>query len=99
MMAGIMINRQAICVGHDFDGMTLEYFWNFLLQEYIPAYEYELTEDEIIQIKDGIENKKDHIFIMETDQDSGKKRLKVSFAYVKPFFIFLDRPKYEFDGL
>lgn len=51
MMAGIMINRQAICIGHDFEGMTLNYFWNFLLQEYIPAYECELSEDEIIQIK------------------------------------------------
>lgn len=99
MMAGIMINRQAICIGHDFNGMTLEYFWNFLLQEYIPAYEYELTEDEIIQIKDGIENKKDYIYVTEKAPVSGKKRLKCSFIYAKPFFIFSDRPKYEFDGL
>ncbi len=99
MMSGIMINRQAICVGHDFDGMTLEYFWNFLLTEYIPAYKDELSNKEIAQIKDGIKNKKDHIFVIGTDQDSGKKRLKVSFAYVKPYFIFSNRPKYEFDGL
>lgn len=99
MMAGIMINRQAVCIGHDFEGMTLNYFWNFLLQEYIPAHECELSEDEIIQIKDEIENKKDHIYIIETDPVSGKKRLKWSFIYAKSFFMFSNRSKYEFNGL
>lgn len=93
MMAGIMINRKAVCMGHDFDGMTLEYFWNFLLQEYIPAYKCELTENEIIQIKDGIENKKDHIYVTKTDLVSEKKRLKWCFIYAKPFFYVFKQTK------
>ena len=44
-MAAIAIDRHVVCMEHDFNGMTLEYFWNFLLNEYIPAYRDELSEE------------------------------------------------------
>lgn len=47
MMAAIAIDRHVVCMEHDFNGMTLEYFWNFLLNEYIPAYRDELSEEDI----------------------------------------------------
>ena len=46
MMAAISIDRHVVCMEHDFNGMTLEYFWNFLLNEYIPAYRDELSEED-----------------------------------------------------
>lgn len=52
MMSAIRIDRRAVCAGHDFEGMTLEYFWNFLLTEYIPAFADELSEEEIRQIRE-----------------------------------------------
>ena len=54
MMSAICIDRRAVCAGHDFEGMTLEYFWNFLLTEYIPSFADELSEEEIRQIHQGI---------------------------------------------
>ena len=45
MMAAIAIDRHVVCMEHDFNGMTLEYFWNFLLNEYIQAYRDELCKD------------------------------------------------------
>lgn len=62
MMAAICIDRWAVCVGHDFDGMTLEYFWDFLQTEYIPAFSDELSKEEIQQIYEGIKNEQSHIF-------------------------------------
>lgn len=50
MMAAISIDRHVVCMEHDFNGMTLEYFWNFLLNEYIPAYRDELSDEDISNI-------------------------------------------------
>ena len=64
MMAAISIDRHVVCMEHDFNGMTLEYFWNFLLNEYIPAYRDELSEEDISQIHKGIREKKDPVCII-----------------------------------
>lgn len=99
MMSAIVIDRKVACAEHDFHGMTLEYFWQFLLNEYIPAYKEELTDNEIRQIHEGIRNKKDHIYIGEIiNPKNGKKRFSHSFVYANPFLFFGDEPKYEFDG-
>lgn len=99
MMAAIVIDRRVACAEHDFNGMTLDYFWNFLLNEYIPAYKEELTDGEIQQIHKGIEDKKDHIYIGEAiNPKNGKRRFAHSFVYAKPFMFFGEELKYEFNG-
>ena len=99
MMAAISIDRHVVCMEHDFNGMTLEYFWNFLLNEYIPAYRDELSEEDILQIQKGIEEKKDHIYTCEiTNPETGRKRFCHSFVYANPYISFGRQPKYEFDG-
>ena len=99
MMAAIAIDRHVVCMEHDFNGMTLEYFWNFLLNEYIPAYRDELSEEDISQIQKGIEEKKDHIYTCElTNPETGRKRFGHSFVYANPYIPFGGHPKYEFDG-
>lgn len=99
MMAAISIDRHVVCAEHDFNGMTLEYFWNFLLNEYIPAYRDELTDEDIQQIHKGIEEKKDHIYVSEiVNPKNGKRRFKHSFVYANPFMFWGEHPKYEFDG-
>lgn len=98
-MAAISIDRRVVCMEHDFNGMTLEYFWNFLLNEYIPVYRDELSEEDILQIHKGIEEKKDHIYTCEiTNPKTGRKRFCHSFVYVNPYIPFGGQPKYEFDG-
>lgn len=99
MMSAIVIDRKVVCAEHDFNGMTLEYFWNFLLNEYIQAYREELTDSEIQQIHNGIESKKDHIYIGEImNPKNNKRRFSHSFVYASPFLFFGESPKYEFDG-
>ena len=98
MMAAIAIDRHVVCMEHDFNGMTLEYFWNFLLNEYIPAYRDELSEEDISQIHKGIEEKKDHIYTCEINPETGRKRFGHSFVYANPYIPFGGHPKYEFDG-
>ena len=99
MMAAISIDRHVVCMEHDFNGMTLEYFWNFLLNEYIPAYRDELSEEDILQIHKGIEEKKDHIYTFEIiNTETGIKKLGHSFVYANPYFSFGRQPKYEFGG-
>lgn len=99
MMSAICIDRRVVCAGHDFEGMTLEYFWNFLLTEYIPAFADELSEEEIRQIHQGIENKQSHIFIGDiVNPQTGRHRFSHSFVYANPFFFFSKHPEYVFDG-
>ena len=99
MMAAIAIDRHVVCMEHDFNGMTLECFWNFLLNEYIPAYRDELSEEDILQIQKGIEEKKDHIYTFEiTNPETGRKRFRHSFVYANPCICFGRQSKYEFDG-
>lgn len=47
MMAAIIVDGKPVCLKHDFEGMTLEYFWDFITNEFIPAYKNELSADEI----------------------------------------------------
>lgn len=68
MMAGIVIDNKVVCREHDFNGMNLDYFLGFLLNEYIPAFRYELSNEEIEQIYQGVKDKKDHIFIGTSEQ-------------------------------
>ena len=98
MMAAISIDRHVVCMEHDFNGMTLEYFWNFLLNEYIPAYRDELSEEDISQIHKGIEEKKDHIYTCEINPETGRKKFGHSFVYANPCILFGRQLKYEFDG-
>lgn len=89
MMSAIVIDRKVVCAEYDFNGMTLDYFWSFLLNEYIPAYQDELTVEEIKQIYQGIEEKKDHIHIGEIiNPKTEKKRFSHSFVYACPFLFF-----------
>ena len=100
MMAAISIDRHVVCMEHDFKGMTLEYFFFFLLNEYIPAYKDELSDADIEQIHKGIKEKKDHIYTCEiTNPETGKKRFNHSFVYANPYIPFGGHPKYEFNGL
>lgn len=99
MMAGISIDRHVVCMEQDFKGMTLEYFWDFLMNEYIPAHKDELTQDEINQILKGIAEKKDHIYISEVvNPKTGRSHFKHSFVYANPYIPFSNVPEYEFDG-
>ena len=97
MMAGILIDGNIVCFEHDFNGMTLEYFKNFLLNEYIPAYKDELIENEIMQIHKGIKEQKDHIYIFKNRQQNDKKKLTHTFTYAKPL-LFFNKSNCEFSG-
>lgn len=96
MMAGIVIDNKVVCREHDFNGMNLDYFWSFLLNEYIPAFRNELSNDEIDQIHQGIKDKKDHIFIGTSEHC--KKRFTHSFVFENPMITFGWQPQHDFDG-
>lgn len=94
MMAAIIVDGKPVCLKHDFEGMTLEYFWDFITNEFIPAYKNELSADEIAQVEKDIKNKQSRIYIIS---DGG---LKHTLIYVNPFIIFSKHiADYEFDGL
>lgn len=103
MMSAITINRKPVIFGHDHDGLTPEYFWQFLLNEYIPAYQEELTDNEVAQIHKGIEEKKDHIYIWEYNSDGSKKCMTHTLIYARPCFTFdmssEFKPICDFSGL
>lgn len=94
MMAAICIDRKAVCAEHDHNGMTIEYFYQFIENEFIPAYRDELTEDMLTQIHKGISEKSTHIFVKN---ESGK--LAHSLVFATPFMFYSERPKYEYNGM
>ena len=69
---GIKVDRRIVLAGFNFKGMSLEYFHEFLKNEFIPAYREELSESEIQQIMKGIEEKKDRIWIFK-NTETGRK--------------------------
>lgn len=62
MMAAIWVDG-CVIKEHDFNGMTLEYFLNFVRYEFIPAYRDELSEEDIKRLYDQLEKKKTRIAI------------------------------------
>ena len=57
-----------------------------------------MSEEDILQIHKGIEEKKDHIYTCEINPETGRKRFCHSFVYANPCILFGRQPKYEFDG-
>ena len=94
MMTAICIDRKAVCVEHDHNGMTLEYFHQFIENEFIPAYKNELTDNMILQIQKAIAEKSTHIFVKN---ESGK--MVHSLVFTKPFISYSKHPEYEYNGI
>lgn len=94
---GIKVDRRIVLAGFNFKGMSLEYFHEFLKNEFIPAYREELSENEIQQIMKGIEEKKDRIWIFK-NTETGRKLTHTFTFYDNVGFMPGYEVNYEFDG-
>jgi hypothetical protein len=90
----ICIDRKPVAMTCDYNGISNNYFYDFIRNEVYPAYIDEFTEEDIKVIESQMKNNKDHIYLFGKNENNK--------TYIRHSFTISDvlaTAKCDYDGL